>query len=406
MSHHIDQDAGRFRDKIERAAKEGLKRYIEQGSIDILKPHGNILRVPIRRLQIPRFLYGPQDTGGVGQGDGDVGDPFDNTQKGHGKEHGDSGSDPQYGEFTKQEAAAILEQALSLPNLQEKYGGNLQTKKESKYTGIRLTGPESLRHFKRTFKHALKRAIASGEYDPKHPLIIPVREDKRYRSAKQKEFPSTDAVIVYLLDSSGSTEHVLGFMKSVFWWADAFIEKSYENVHRHYLRYDATAYEVSGDKLFGSVSGGGTSIVQGFLLAARIFKKYPEERFNAFLIHGTDGDCSGLEISLDDLAAYHRMNNVLPTLASDTHVQGNILTSYLIPRCSAVLTCEAQASMGMYMFGKRNIAGYYSAALEDLVKQRTALNKKLKWTSYETNALQREPGKKIMKTLLKWFGPE
>ena len=48
------------------------------------------------------------------------------------------------------------------------------------HTGIRNTGPESLRHFRRTFKRALQRHIATGTYNPKIPLIVPIREDKRY----------------------------------------------------------------------------------------------------------------------------------------------------------------------------------------------------------------------------------
>ena len=38
-----------------------------------------------------------------------------------------------------------------------------------RYTGIRTTGPESLRHFKRTYKQALRRQIASGTYNPEQP---------------------------------------------------------------------------------------------------------------------------------------------------------------------------------------------------------------------------------------------
>ena len=53
---------------------------------------------------------------------------------------------------------------------------------KAKYKGISLTGPESLRHTKRTFKRALKRTIASGQFDPKRPIIVPIKEDRRYRS--------------------------------------------------------------------------------------------------------------------------------------------------------------------------------------------------------------------------------
>ncbi len=41
--------------------------------------------------------------------------------------------------------------------------------------GIRSTGPESLRHFRRTFRQALRRQISMGTYDPKNPIIVPIR---------------------------------------------------------------------------------------------------------------------------------------------------------------------------------------------------------------------------------------
>jgi len=39
-------------------------------------------------------------------------------------------------------------------------------------TGIRPVGPESLRHFKRTYKEALKRQLISGQYNYETPIII------------------------------------------------------------------------------------------------------------------------------------------------------------------------------------------------------------------------------------------
>ena len=71
-----------------------------------------------------------------------------------------------------EELAEILGEELALPRIEPRGKKNIVTTKD-KYTGIRQAGPESLRHFKRTFKRALKRQIASGIYDPeradRHP---------------------------------------------------------------------------------------------------------------------------------------------------------------------------------------------------------------------------------------------
>ena len=75
--------------------------------------------------------------------------------------------------------------------------------RKDKYTGIRQAGPESLRHFKRTFKRALKRQIASGTYNPDDPIVIPIREDKQYRSWKEvPQAAEPTPCIIYMMDVS------------------------------------------------------------------------------------------------------------------------------------------------------------------------------------------------------------
>src|SRR5262249_61646605 len=70
--------------------------------------------------------------------------------------------------------------------------------------GVRRVGRESLRHFRRTYREALKRQIAMGSYIPEKPLIVPIPDDKRYRSWKTEAEPVANAVIIYMMDVSGS----------------------------------------------------------------------------------------------------------------------------------------------------------------------------------------------------------
>ena len=57
---------------------------------------------------------------------------------------------------TMEELAAILGEELSLPRIEPRGKKNIVTERD-KYTSIRQVGPESLRHFKRTYKRALRR---------------------------------------------------------------------------------------------------------------------------------------------------------------------------------------------------------------------------------------------------------
>src|SRR5439155_2524080 len=84
-------------------------------------------------------------------------------------------------ELTMEELAAILGEELALPRIEPRGKKNVITEKD-KYSSVRRDGPESLRHFRRTFRRALKRQIASGTYIPAEPKVIPVREDNQSRN--------------------------------------------------------------------------------------------------------------------------------------------------------------------------------------------------------------------------------
>src|SRR6476661_9902201 len=106
-------------------------------------------------------------------------------------------------DLTLDELAEILAEELKLPRIEPKGKHRITTIRE-KYSSLRRAGPESLRHFKRSFREALKRQIMLGDYDPDNPVIIPEKKDIRYRSWKEVKSPQSNAVIVFMMDVSGS----------------------------------------------------------------------------------------------------------------------------------------------------------------------------------------------------------
>jgi len=60
----------------------------------------------------------------------------------------------------------FLGEELALPLIKPKDRSSILVEHDQ-YTGIARVGPESLRHFKRTYREALKRAVATGTYDPR-----------------------------------------------------------------------------------------------------------------------------------------------------------------------------------------------------------------------------------------------
>src|SRR3954467_15589106 len=129
----------------------------------------DLVSIPLPQIDIPQFRYGTKGSGGVGQGEGAPGTPLGPGQQDPKSGAGDSpGGHILEVELTMEEMASILGEELALPRIEPRGKKNIVTTKE-KYTGIRQTGPESLRHFKRTFKRALKRQIASNTYDRESP---------------------------------------------------------------------------------------------------------------------------------------------------------------------------------------------------------------------------------------------
>jgi uncharacterized sporulation protein YeaH/YhbH (DUF444 family) len=184
-----------------------------------------------------------------------------------------------------------------LPRIESRGQKNIVTARD-RYTGIRQTGPESLRHFKRTFKRALKRQISTGTYDPGNPTIIPVREDKRYRAAKEVKLPKSVACIIYMMDVSGSmTDEQKDIVRVEAFWIDTWIKRHYQGVETVYIVHDAQAHEVDEHTFYHTRESGGTKISAAYELADKIIsKRYPPDQWNVYGFHFSDGDNWGDDV--------------------------------------------------------------------------------------------------------------
>ena len=153
-------------------------------------------------IDIPNFRYGDNSDGGVGSGEGKPGDEVGGEGEGVGPGGEQEGQHILEVEVSLEELADILGEELELPRIKPK-GKHRITAERDRYSGIRQSGPESLRHFKRTFRRALRRQIMSGVYNPDAPRIVFERRDKVYRSWKTVLSPQSNAVIIYMMDVSG-----------------------------------------------------------------------------------------------------------------------------------------------------------------------------------------------------------
>src|SRR5690606_5725578 len=202
MIKRIERDRKRFDDIVRGRVKKDLRKHITRHAL-IGKQGDEIVSIPLPRIEPPRFRYGPRDRGGVGQGAGNIGDPVAGDDGEGAAVDDEPDIHPREVEFSIDEMTQLLGESLELPRIEPK-GAESLTAVRGRYTGIRRVGPESLRSFRRTYRQALKRQIATGNYDPRSPAVVPVRNDMRYRSWRDNQVPVANAVIFYLMDVSGS----------------------------------------------------------------------------------------------------------------------------------------------------------------------------------------------------------
>jgi uncharacterized protein len=199
----IREDQSRFKSIVKGRVRDDFKRFVTSGEM-IGKKEDEYIKIPLPRVDIPTFRFGPkQNQKGVGQGDGEEGEGSQQPGQGQGAAGKDPGEHLLEVEISLDELAEILGEKLELPRIQPKGNHQIATEK-NRYSGIAPVGPEGLRKFKQTYKKALARYISSGVYNPNDPVIIPIRRDYQYRTVKKTQQPQTRAVVIYMMDVSGS----------------------------------------------------------------------------------------------------------------------------------------------------------------------------------------------------------
>lgn len=320
MARQIERDLHRFREIVHGRVRHNLRKYISQGEM-LGRTGGEYVTIPIPRIEIPDFRFGAKNSGGVASGqDGQEIAPGPNPN-GVGQAGDAPGQHLMEVEVTLTELAEMLGDELQLPRIRPKGAEKIEQIKD-KYNSVRQTGPESLRHFKRTYKNALKRQLASGQYSKNNPMIVPIREDIQYRSWTNVPTPRSAAVLVYIMDVSGSmTDEQKTIVRHEAFWIDTWMKSQYAEIDRRYIIHDALAREVDEETFYRTRESGGTRISSAYHLADSILKcDYPEADWNVYFLQFTDGDNWG-----DDNAACMRLlrEKLLPVSNQFAYVQAH-----------------------------------------------------------------------------------
>jgi len=294
MDHPIKRDHSRFRKIVKGKIRDNLRKYVSGGEMPVPKGDGTF-KIPMPQIETPRFKFGEKSQGGMGQGDGQQGDPVDGQpgegEPGEGEVGNQAGNKELEVDLSLEELAAILGEELALPNIEPKGKKTLEATTH-RYSSIGTVGPDSLKHFKRSYREALKRQVATGTYDENNPVIIPIKSDMRYRSSSTKVEFENSAVVIYMMDVSGSMgDEQKEIVRTESFWINLWLKSQYKNIEMRYIIHDATAKEVDEETFFKTRESGGTLISSAFKLCKEIIETdYNPSEWNIYPFHFSDGD--------------------------------------------------------------------------------------------------------------------
>jgi len=296
----IQEDHKKFRDVISGRTRRELKRLIKSGAIVRQRPKGGKMTISIPEIEIPHFVFGDTKEG-VGRGPGKEGDIVGrDPQPGQGNQAGDQPGEGIDIQIDLDDVLKFMEEELKLPRMRPKPNETFEETK-IKYNDISKTGLEALRHPRRTMKEAMKRLAMIGELDELHyiassripvRLITPINADFRYRQYREIKIPSSNAVIFFARDCSGSMDdYRCDIVSDMAWWIDCWIRRFYKRVDRCYFVHDTRAMEVNEEQFYTYRYGGGTLCSSAFkAVSEQLENRYPPSAFNVYIFYFSDGD--------------------------------------------------------------------------------------------------------------------
>jgi len=302
-------DRSRHKEKIRRAIREGVHHIVSDESI-IGQNGKKKIKIPVKGIKEYRFVYGDNKTNKkVGSANDKevrrgqkIGPPrkkkSDKPGSGEGKPGNKPGEELYEVEITLEELSNYLFDDLRLPDLEKKKMMNIVSDK-FKRSGYRTYGIRPRISKKETLKNKIRRKKSTARFKNQNNEENIDEEnfsfhesDIKYKHLKKKKVKTSNAVIFFMMDTSGSmTKHKKFLARSFFFLLYHFIRKKYENTEIVFISHSSEAKEVGEDDFFQRVSSGGTvisSVLEKFLEICD--QRYHKDAWNIYAFHCSDGD--------------------------------------------------------------------------------------------------------------------
>jgi hypothetical protein len=289
---------------VRESIRDNIADLIAEESI-IGKDKDKIIKVPIRGVKEYRFIYG-ENTPGVGQGDGNsqpgqvIGRGEGQQGQGQDKAGDQPGVDYYETDVTLEELIEIMFEDLELPDMERKILREVLSERLSKRKGYRHAGIRIRLDKKRTALARIRRKLASrrwaqdtGEEAGQEEARFPFhRDDMIYRHLETDTRPESNAVVLCIMDTSGSMDTMKKYLaRSFFFLLYQFVCTKYRNVELVFIAHHTEGKEVTEEEFFHKGESGGTFISSGYTKALEIIhERYHPSLWNVYAFHCSDGD--------------------------------------------------------------------------------------------------------------------
>lgn len=310
------EDRRRHRELVEDSIKKNIGNIIAEESI-IGQNKDKKIKIPIKGIKEYQFVYGSNGAS-AGSGDGSekrgdkIGeDKAGKSGKGDGQAGNQEGEDIYETEVTIEELIKYLFDDLNLPDIDKKKLAEIESIRSLKNLGYQRKGIPPRLAKRRSVIEKIKRKqgfmrnqeelenteepIVDGievEEDTGNKRFPFMEDDLRYRRVREDHKKDFNAVVICIMDVSGSMDQTKKYMaRSFYFLLYQFIRLKYANVEVAFVAHTTTAKEVNENEFFHKGESGGTYISSGYEKALEIIEqRYNPASWNIYAFHCSDGD--------------------------------------------------------------------------------------------------------------------
>ena len=296
------EDRRRHRQLVDKSIKDNLGDILSEESI-IGESKNKKYKIPIKGIKEYQFIYG-KNSKGVASGTGEEkrGDKISDGKASSGKggkgAGNNEGEDVYETEITLEELMDYIIEDLYLPNLDRKKYSDIIVESSGKKQGYQKYGINPRLAKKKTVvsklsrKQGKKRALMEDGIEEESERFPFKEEDLRYYRVKKKPKRESNALMIFIMDVSGSMDSTKKYLaRSFFFVISKFLRRKYNNIAFEFISHTTVAKSVDEFEFFHKAESGGTYISSGLNLALDIIQEsYPPEMWNIYPLYASDGD--------------------------------------------------------------------------------------------------------------------